>query len=263
MTICFSEHAIYGDRLVPCRTSDLHPAADLGLPCVGDDILLDNATAVYEVEHVGVDGDPARCILRKLRWNKGERGGCLPKFRGHTAGRSVSLRLGAGGDDTFAWRPADRRYTILSTVALGRCKDFGGGEPNYFGDVKREPSGYHSVQGTERDLTDTSKGGLKGGIPQIVFRRSKECTDYRHDYQPLVQRGREFGRQYAIWRSEYARPQYLVTYHRRRTRAPPNGGGEGGGGDHDCAVAPVASRKRRMDSWPSWLENDLNASDED
>ena len=231
-TICFSQAAIYGDRLLPCRVSALDepPPAGYGLPCVGDDVLLDDASApgVYEVVHVGASTDSAAmCSLRKLRWERPSAwtGGTLKEVP------PIWRRLGAGGTDgAIPWRPADMRHTILSTVALGRCKDYGRAEPNVDGDgPEREPAGYHSVQGTECDLTD-----IQGkGIPQVVYRR--HTTDFQWDYQPLVARGREFGRQFAIWRDEYARPDYVVSYRRRRTRAPaalrlaPGGENRGGG----------------------------------
>ena len=150
--LCFAEHAIYSDVLLPCRRSalELHreqPPREV-LPRIGDDILLEGSSAVYEVKEVGTNTQPDLCRLRQLHWNKGDAG----------AGSEVWYRLGNGQRETCAWTTADVHYLVLADVALGECKDYGKEEPNLRakGDVKtdplpREPKGYHSVSGTEQE----------------------------------------------------------------------------------------------------------------
>ena len=110
--------------------------------------------------------------------------------------------------------------------------------------VPREPAGFHSVCGTEQDLTDAPKVG----IPQLVHR--SKCEDHRFDYAPLVRDGARYGKQYAVWRSEQTCVKYLVRYQRRRMRAPPAahhppavdsqavGNELGGGGEPDHSERP-------------------------
>ena len=82
------------------------------------------------------------------------------------------------------------------------------------GALLSEPTGCHSVSGTERDL-NSDKGV---GIPQIVYRNEK--PEWMHEYAPLLNDGKKFGRQFAIWRSEQAYPKYLVCYKRHRLKLP-------------------------------------------
>ena len=152
--LCFAEHAVYPDVLLPCRRSVLEHVGDgersrrAVLPQVGDDILLEGSSAVYEVKEVGSNAQPSLCRLRQLHWNKGEAG----------AGTEGMHQLGDGANDTRAWATADVHYLVLADVALGECKDYGKEEPNIkaTGDNKtdplpREPRGCHSVSGTEQE----------------------------------------------------------------------------------------------------------------
>ena len=153
--LCFAEHAIYCDLLLPCRRSalelcsgDQRPPRAV-LPQVGDDILLDDSTTVvYEVKEVGTGAEPNKCRLRQLAWHSGARG----------AGSEMWYRLGDGEAGTHAWTTADMHYLILADVALGHCKGYGKDEPNMkaTGDIRtdplpREPLGFHSVSGSEQE----------------------------------------------------------------------------------------------------------------
>ena len=157
--LCFAEHAIYPELLLPCRRSalELHGVdSDDGeerrrrreerstLPQVGDDVMLRDDAAVYEVTEVGTGTEPSKCRLRRLFWKTGDPG----------AGRELWHDLG----DSDSWATADVHYLILADVALGNCQDYGKEEPNIkgTGDIKtdplpREPEGFHSVCGTEQE----------------------------------------------------------------------------------------------------------------
>ena len=63
----FSEHAIYGDRLLPCRRSKLDETTNERLPVAGDDILLPGSPAVYSVQRVGLESDAGCCRLQRQR----------------------------------------------------------------------------------------------------------------------------------------------------------------------------------------------------
>jgi hypothetical protein len=109
------------------------------------------------VVSVGTASDPALCRLKQLQWNKGDKG----------AGKTVAERLGSGDDGTVGWASADTRYLLLVDVALGECKDYGREEPNIRGNaMPREPEGYHSVRGTEQDLSADGKVRLQPRLTQ-------------------------------------------------------------------------------------------------
>ena len=163
------------------------------LPALGEDVLL-RAEArpdqVFEVAATKVDGDPAMCELRPLPWDK-QKGRKKPSC----------TRLGGGEGGTAPWASADQRFLLLLDVAAGVARDYGPEEPNLKGgEMPREPAGgYHSVTGTEQDLSVA-----KHGIPQLVYR--VRCPEWKHDLAPLVRDGRRFGRQYAVWRGEQVSP---------------------------------------------------------
>ena len=138
-----------------------------------------------------VDGDPAMCELRPLPWDQ-RKGRKKPSF----------ARLGGGEGGTAPWASADQRFLLLLDVAAGVARDYGPKEPNLKGGkMPREPAGgYHSVTGTEQDLS--VEEGI--GIPQLVYRES--CPEWKHDLEPLVREGGRFGRQYAVWRGEQVSP---------------------------------------------------------
>ena len=256
---CFAAHAIYCDRLLPCRTSSVHKDGyECGLPSVGDDILLHGEDApqhIYEVVSVGVGGDPSLCRLRQLQWTKGEKG----------AGQETTWHLGDGSGDTTAWSSADERYLLVTDVALGKCKDYGKEEPNIkAGEVPREPEGFHSTSGTEQDLASS-----RIGIPQLVYRFKTD--DHKHDYAPLVRDGAKYGKQYAVWRSEQTCVTFLVRYQRRRIRSAAEAeaigsgrrdggaigdggvgdGGEGGGGDGGGRAAATRGKGKGKGKAPA------------
>ena len=199
--LCFAAHAAYCDHLRPCRSSLLAPPPDHTkgeLPAVGEDVLLPcdaNPDQVFEVARTNVDGDPARCELRPLPWDK-QKGRKQPRFD----------RLGGGEGGTAPWALADKRFLLLLDVAAGVARDYGPEEPNLRGgEMPREPVGYHSVTGTEQDLSVTKVvRGKNLGIPQLVYR--EKCPEWRHDLAPLLRDGQKHGRQYAVWRSEQVSP---------------------------------------------------------
>jgi len=166
------------------------------LPALGEDVLL-RAEArpdqVFEVAATKVDGDPAMCELWPLPWDHKQKGRKKkPSF----------ARLGGGEGGTAPWASADQRFLLLLDVAAGVARDYGPKEPNLKGGkMPREPAGgYHSVTGTEQDLS--VEEGI--GIPQLVYRES--CPEWKHDLAPLVRDGWRFGRQYAVWRGEQVSP---------------------------------------------------------
>ena len=72
----------------------------------------------------------------------------------------------------------------------------------------------------------------KDAIPQLL--RRYKTDDWKTDYTPLVERGHDYGRQYAVWRSQQINPRYLVRFERTRLRPPstsPSDGDGGGGSD--------------------------------
>ena len=163
------------------------------LPALGEDVLLRGEARpdqVFEVAATKVDGDPAMCELRPLPWDK-QKGRKKPSF----------TRLGGGEGGTAPWASADQRFLLLLDVAAGVARDYGPEEPNLKGgEMPREPAGgYHSVTGTEQDLSVA-----KHGIPQLVYRM--RCPEWKHDLAPLVRDGRRYGRQYAVWRGEQVSP---------------------------------------------------------
>jgi hypothetical protein len=192
------------------------------LPAVGEDVLLRGEAKpdqVFEVAATKVDGDPAMCELRPLPWHK-QKGRKKPSL----------TRLGGGEGGTTPWASADQRYLLLLDVAAGVARDYGPEEPNLKGgEMPREPAGgYHSVTGTEQDLSVD-----KLGIPQLVYRA--KCPEWRHDLAPLVRDGWRYGCQFAVWRGEQVNPRFLVEYVRKRQRRAGAGGcdddagGDGGG----------------------------------
>ena len=199
--LCFAAHAAYCEHLRPCRSSLLAPPPDHTkgeLPAVGEDVLLPcdaNPDQVFEVARTNVDGDPALCELRPLPWDK-QKGRKQPRFD----------RLGGGEGGTAPWALADKRFLLLLDVAAGVARDYGPEEPNLRGgEMPREPVGYHSVTGTEQDLSVTKVvRGKNLGIPQLVYR--EKCPEWRHDLAPLLRDGQKHGRQYAVWRSEQVSP---------------------------------------------------------
>ena len=200
--LCFAAHAAYCDHLRPCRSSLLAPPPDHTkgeLPAVGEDVLLRGCDAnpdqVFEVAATKVDGNPALCELRPLPWDK-QKGRKQPRL----------ARLGGGERGTTPWASADHRFLLLLDVAAGVARDYGPEEPNLKGgEMPREPDGYHSVTGTEQDLSVTKVvRGKNLGIPQLVYR--DKCPEWRHDLAPLLRDGQKHGRQYAVWRSEQVSP---------------------------------------------------------
>jgi len=168
----FSKHAIYGGRILPCRVSQLDVADGLRgeLPQVGDDVMLvgrDRDLATYCIE--GVTGD--MFSIRKLRWDAHRKEAVEPK----------QIRLGDGRGDSTLWRFADRRYSILASVALGQCKDYG---PHFKETLRGPPRGCNSVSGTELDLH----------IKQVVNRR-EWYPEWTADYEPLAKHGSKYGEQ--------------------------------------------------------------------
>lgn len=63
------------------------------------------------------------------------------------------------------------RYLLLCEVALGRVKDYGREEPNIKRQLLREPEGYHSVGGTEQNLTLETKRAVR------AFEGRRECRE--------------------------------------------------------------------------------------
>lgn len=148
----------------------------------GDDICLEGEPHVYEVVHAGSAAEPTG--LQQLYWCPNIRGGgeitfkdlaqngtphrhCLhsaPPHRTRPAASHAALPF------TGSWSSADTRCLLLADVALGAIKDYGPEEPNIKGGrMPRPPEGFHSVSGTEQNLSR-----IKGvGIPQVVYRISK------------------------------------------------------------------------------------------
>jgi len=190
----FSKHAIYGGRILPCRVSQLDVADGLRgeLPQVGDDVMLvgrDRDLATYCIE--GVTGD--MFSIRKLRWDAHRKEAVEPK----------QIRLGDGRGDSTLWRFADRRYSILASVALGKCRDYG---RDCKDTLRGPPSKCHSVSGTELDLH----------IKQVVNRR-EWYPEWTADYEPLAKHGSKYGEQYVVPHEDQACPRFIVRYRRRRT----------------------------------------------
>jgi len=195
--IYFSEHAIYGGRILPCRVSELDAADGLAgqPPAVGDDVMLGDGLETYNVLRVDADGT---CQLRRLRWNAQRR---------EQLHEDIERRLGDGEHGTTLWRHADRRYAILTAVALGRVHALG---HEFNEDLQRAPNGYHSVSGTEGDLE----------IEQ-VSNRSAWYEEWRDDMAPLRERGSEYGLQYIVYHEVQTCPRFIVRYRRRRLGPPP------------------------------------------
>ena len=114
--------------------------------------------------------------------------------------------LGSGEGGTDSWASADQRFLLLLDVAAGVARDNGPQVPNLKGGMRREPvGGYHSVTGTEQDLSVTKVvKGKNLGIPQLVYREKQ--PEWRHDLAPLVRDGQRYGRQYVVWRGEQVSP---------------------------------------------------------
>ena len=179
--LCFAEYATYCARLLPCHRSVLDRRPNLSsLPRVGDDILLDGESAVYEVTSVGTGSDPNECRLRQLVWH-------MP-HHDHGAGKEHCTRLGDGNAGTSRWASADVQYLILADVALGRCRDYGKTEPNIKakGDVRtdplpREPDGCHSVFGTEQECAAALRSAVPSAPPpstSVAVRSSFRVSYY-------------------------------------------------------------------------------------
>uniref|UniRef100_A0A7S2J5K0 PARP n=2 Tax=Haptolina brevifila TaxID=156173 RepID=A0A7S2J5K0_9EUKA len=208
--VYFSEHAIYGDRILPCRRS--RPKADVAsdhelgdlvaeawedpaglsgaMPHAGDEITLGDKPAVYVVQENGQ--------LLEKRWD-------VRKKSPHQA-KSPPKALGNGSDGTILWHSADLRYTILSNVVLGKMQDYG---EKFKPSLKREPPGHQSASGTERHLD----------IAQVNVR--KDWSEWQGDFDPLVKHGDVYGRQYCVWRPNMVTPSFLVRYRRKSGLAPP------------------------------------------
>ena len=75
--------------------------------------MLGEEPAAYNVLSVGDNGN---CTLRRLRW-------CVDP--GDKLQPDVAKRLGDGKNGTTLWRYSDRRYTILTAVALGETMKYG------------------------------------------------------------------------------------------------------------------------------------------
>ena len=161
--IYFSEHASYGGRILPCRVSELDAADGLAgqPPAVGDDLMLGDGLETYNVLHVDADGT---CLLRRLRWNAQRR------EQWHA---DIEHRLGDGEHGTVRWRQADRRYAILTAVALGNVHPLG---REFRQDLQRAPDGCHPVSGTEGDLH----------IEQVT-NRSRWYEEWKDDMAPLLE----------------------------------------------------------------------------
>ena len=101
-----------------------------------------------------------------------------------------------------SWRYADRRYSILAAVALGRVKDYG---EQLCDSLERAPDGYDSVSGTEDDLN----------IVQVT-NRCKWYPEWQLDLAPLKEKGREFGRQHVIFHESQVTPRFIIRYRRKR-----------------------------------------------
>ena len=201
----FSEHAIYGGRILPCRVSELDAADGSGgqPPNVGDDVLLDGeGSAVFNV--ISCDG-ANYCLLRQLRWD------CHGRAA-EPCHKDVWRRLGDGAGDSTLWRSADVRYAILTKVSLGKCHEYGSEDPERGSErLRRPPGGCQSVSGTESDLN----------IIQVA-NRIKWYPEWEQEFAPLRDRGHEYGLQYAIWHpQEQACPEYIVRYRRKRVGPPP------------------------------------------
>lgn len=143
---------------------------------------------------VGREGEPAICLLRKLRWKKSDKL------------TTVELRLGNGEGGTTLWREGDLYYAILTRVALGQVQDFGRATKDK---LRRPLAPFNSVSGTENDLR----------IQQVEWRSGFE--ELKLDYQPLRERGSVLGRQYAVYHNIQTCPLYVVRYRRRRGRPRP------------------------------------------
>ena len=199
----FSKHAIYGGRILPCRVAKLDEADGVSgaLPAKGDDVMLlrelprgGSDLAVYTVLDIGADGNS---MLYRLPWNASRKE--RPNAIEH-------CRLGNGVGDTTLWRYADRRYSILAAVALGRVKDYG---KAFRESLERAPDGYHSVSGTEGDLN----------IQQVTD-RCKWYPEWERDFAPLQERGCEFGQQYVVFHESQAVPRFIIRYRRKRAVSP-------------------------------------------
>jgi len=172
-TFCFSAHAVYGDRLLPCRRSALEPDFASGLPRVGDDILLHGSDSVYEVLVVGRDEVPSLCVLPRLRLAAAA---ASPVSGARRLGDGKwEIRLGSGKDGcTAAWASADTRYMILADVAIGQCKAYGPAEPSLSKDgaPPREPEGC-AIRSPSRPPTTPA-------CPTCVSSRRKVPLGERH-----------------------------------------------------------------------------------
>lgn len=202
--IYFSEHAIYGGRILPCRVSQLDDADGLSghPPAVGDDIMLIGAgPETYTVLSVGADG---MCQLRRLRWAVTNAGG---RARQEPLHPDLWIRLGNGESGTRLWHYADRRYAIVTAVALGRVHAYG---REFNERLERAPEGFHAVSGTEGDLD----------ILQVSH-RSRWYQEWREDMAPLSQRGAEYGLQYVVYHEIQTCPRFIVHYRRKRLGGPP------------------------------------------
>lgn len=187
----FSEHAVYGGAILPCRNSALD--VDDGLrgkmPEVGDDVML---TSDSKASYTILELDGTTAVLQKLRWNARKHEKKLEKPFPHD--------LSDGG-----WRFADRRYAIVAAVALGETKDYGRETDE---DLERAPDGYHSVTGTENAFHI-----------QQTLNRINWYPEWKPEFRPLVEHGREFGRQYVVFHETQAVPRFIVRYRSRRKRS--------------------------------------------
>mmetsp|Transcript_18840 Transcript_18840/g.48419 ORF Transcript_18840/g.48419 Transcript_18840/m.48419 type:complete len:504 (+) Transcript_18840:670-2181(+) len=230
----FSEHAIYGCRILPCRVSRLDEADGISgaLPACGDDVMLVRKLAkgcddlaTYEVISIDADGNAK---LDRLPWSakKRERPATL-----------TECRLGDGTAGTTLWRYADRRYSILAAVALGNVKEY---DSECDDRLERAPDGFHSVSGTEQDLN----------IIQVLNRR-KWYPQWKREFASLQEKGKEYGRQHVVYHESQAKPQFIVRYRRKRVAdpVPPR--------QHELPIPPTqppsSKRRRAPSSEETWL----------
>ena len=185
--------------------------------------MLGEEPAAYNVLSVGDNGN---CTLRRLRW-------CVDP--GDKLQPDVAKRLGDGKNGTTLWRYSDRRYTILTAVALGETMKYGSAfKPR----LQRPPDGYNSVSGTEGDLD----------IQEVEGRM--EYAEWEQDMKPLRKNGAKYGLQYVVHHESQINPLFIVRYRRKRKGPPP----------------PEAAARRRArqpgSQWQCLSCSHMNAADE-
>jgi hypothetical protein len=126
------------------------------------------------------------------------------KIRNKVFGTGVYLAEHAIYSDTIVPHTTNNgdntKQMILALVTLGKNKDYGSDIPKYKAAV--EPEGFHSISGTEGDMQF-----LKDRKPEL-----EQVGVWTPAHQQLVDKGRKFGRQYVVHRSNLVYPAFLVTY---------------------------------------------------